>query len=68
MPECVRRGFVPTDARDFQGDSLRLLQEAQADAAYLLNRGYELERAVSFVGDRFQFSARQRMALYLDAD
>lgn len=63
MPECVRRGFVPTDARDFQGDSLRLLQEAQADAAYLLNRGYELERAVSFVGDRFQFSARQRMAL-----
>ena len=54
MPECVRRGFVPTDARDFQGDSLRLLQEAQADAAYLLNRGYELERAVSIVGDRFQ--------------
>lgn len=63
MPEMVRRGFVPTDAREFQGDGLHLLQEAQRDVVYLLNRGYEVERAVTFVGDRFQLSARQRMAL-----
>lgn len=63
MSECVRRGFVPTDVRDFQGASLCLLQKAQADVAYLLDRGYDVERATAFVGDRFQFSSRQRMAL-----
>ena len=63
MSECVRRGFVPTDARDFQGASLCLLQKAQTDVAYLLDRGYDVERATTFVGDRFQFSSRQRMAL-----
>lgn len=63
MPETVRRGYAPTDEREFAGEDLRLLQRAQRDIFYLVNRGYGLGRAVTFVGDRFQFSARQRMAL-----
>ena len=63
MPETVRRGYAPTDEREFAGENLRLLRRAQRDIFYLVNRGYGLERAVTFVGNRFQFSARQRMAL-----
>lgn len=63
MPKTVRRGYAPTDGRDFAGENLLLLRRAQQDIFYLVNRGYGLRRAVTFVGDRFQFSARQRMAL-----
>lgn len=63
MPETVLRGYMPEDARDFWGERLALLRGAQKDVAYLLNRGYDVEHAVRFVGDHFQLSARQRMAL-----
>ncbi|MCI8650482.1 MAG: DUF434 domain-containing protein [Anaerotruncus sp.] len=63
MPQEVKRGFVPGDAREFGGKQLAQLQNAQQDIVYLLDRGYEVEKAVTFVGNRFQFSARQRTAL-----
>lgn len=63
MPETIRRGYAPSDAREFSGERLRLLRRAQEDVCYLLNRGYGVSRAVTFVGDRFQLSSRQRMAL-----
>lgn len=63
MPERVRRGYVPSDAREFGEKELPRLRGAQRDVVYLLNREYGLERSVTFVGDRFQFSSRQRMAL-----
>ena len=63
MPKAIRRGYAPTDEKDFSAQNLKLLCSAQQDIFYLLCRGYGLERAVTFVGDRFQFSARQRMAL-----
>ncbi len=63
MPETVRRGYAPGDAREFGEKAFPLLRRAQRDIFYLVSRGYALERAVTFVGDRFQFSARQRMAL-----
>lgn len=59
----VSRGYCPTDRRDFGEGMLPLLRAAQRDIAYLVDRGYDLERAVTFVGNRFQFSARQRTAL-----
>lgn len=63
MQEQARRGFLPGDAIEFSRESLRLLRRAQGDVACLLNRGYEIERCVTFVGDRYQLSVRQRMAL-----
>lgn len=63
MPESVRRGFVPSDEMDFCGEQLTLLQKAQNDIFFLLNRGYGIQQSVAFVSNRFQFSARQRMAL-----
>jgi len=63
MPRDVNRGYVPTDRQEFDEESLRALQAAQQDIHYLLNHGYDLERSVTFVGNRFQFSARQRTAL-----
>lgn len=63
MPEVVRRGFMSEDAREFHGESLRLLRRAQADIVLLLDRGYGLKQAVTFAGDHYQLSARQRTAL-----
>ena len=63
MQEQARRGFLPGDTAEFSRESLRLLRRAQGDVACLLNRGYEIGRCVTFVGDRYQLSARQRMAL-----
>lgn len=63
MPRIVNRGFVPADAKEFADEVLPVLRYAQQDIVYLLNRGYDLAHAVTFVGNRFQFSARQRAAL-----
>lgn len=63
MPKEVSLGHYPTNKRDFGEESLPLLQFSQQDIFYLLNRGYDLVHAVTFVGNRFQFSARQRTAL-----
>lgn len=63
MPEPVNRGFVPGDANEFGDAVLPTLRYAQQDIVYLLGRGYELTHAVTFVGNRFQLSARQRTAL-----
>lgn len=63
MPEAVRRGFMPEDAREFRGECLRLLRRAQADIVLLLDRGYGLRQSVTFAGNHYQLSARQRMAL-----
>jgi len=38
--------------------------EAVKDLRYLLNRGYNRESAVRFVGDRYQLNSRQRLTLY----
>lgn len=63
MQEQARRGFAPNDVREFSAESLPLLRRAQGDLACLLNRGYEVGHCSAFVGDHYQLSARQRMAL-----
>ena len=64
MPEKVRRGFVPSDKKEFSSESLVILRSAQRDIVFLLNRGYGAERSIRFVGDHYQLSSRQRMALF----
>lgn len=63
MPEIVKRGYVPTDEKEFSLANTVLLRQVQQDIVYLINRGYDLGRSVTFVCNRFGLSARQRMAL-----
>lgn len=61
--ETVKRGFVPTDARDFSDENIKIMHIAQADIFYLVNHDYPIKNAVTFVGNRYQLSERQRTAL-----
>ncbi|MBQ1414158.1 MAG: DUF434 domain-containing protein [Clostridia bacterium] len=63
MSDEVRRGFVPTDAVDFDEPKLVLLRRAEDDLRSLLNRGYPMEGAASLVGNHYQLTARQRLAI-----
>ncbi len=59
----VLRGFVPTDKADFSVPEMERLSQAQEEICYLLDRGYQIEKIVTFVGNHYQFTARQRLAL-----
>lgn len=63
MPDTVRRGYAPEDEKEFNKDNVMLLRQVQIDISYLINRGYDLERTVTFTCNRFSLSARQRMVL-----
>jgi len=62
MPNA-RRGFVPTDERDFNRENMELLKKAQQDILYLVERGYPIKGASTFVGNHYLLSERQRLAL-----
>jgi hypothetical protein len=62
-PQNTRRGYVPTDAKDFDEESVIRLRRAQRDILYLLDQGYGIESSAGFVGNHFQLSSRQRLAL-----
>ena len=59
----TKRGFLPTDARDFGAESLPKLKKAAEEVYILLNRGYPVASVTRFVGDHHQLSERQRLAL-----
>ena len=63
MAQQARRGFMPTDTRDFGEKALPILRKAAEEIYYLLNRGYPVTSTTRFVGDRYQLSERQRLAL-----
>ena len=62
MPEMVRRGYRPSDEEEFvvQADKLR---EAGKDIVFLVDRGYNIRGASVYVGDHYQLTERQRLAL-----
>lgn len=63
-PSCnARRGFVPEDMRQFTGEALEKLKKAADDTRYLLNHGYAVKDATTFVGNHYCLSERQRLAL-----
>lgn len=59
----IKRGYVPEDERDFSDKAVPLLQKALSDICELLNRGYDVKPASTFVGNHYQLSERQRLAL-----
>lgn len=63
MSEKVRRGFVPTDEKDFNGEKLEKVRLAGKDLLYLMNRAYKIKGASTLVGNHYMLSERQRMAL-----
>lgn len=63
MSKSVRRGYIPTDEKEFKGESLNKLYQASEDLIYLLNRGYKLKGASTFIGNHYLLSERQRLAL-----
>ena len=63
MPKQAKRGFLPTDERDFGKKNLPKLRRAAEEVYYLLNRGYPVTSTTRFIGDHYLLSERQRLLL-----
>ena len=59
----AKRGFVPSDEREFGDKAIPMLRQAAEEVLFLLNHGYPVKGATRFVGDHYMFSERQRLAL-----
>ena len=57
-----RRGYVPEDERNFSKEAIETLRTASRHIIYLINEGYDLKQASTFVGNHFLLSERQRLA------
>ena len=60
---AARRGYVPDDERNFSPESIEKLRVASRHVLYLINEGYDLKQASTFVGNHFLLSERQRLAV-----
>lgn len=61
--EIVRRGYEPKDAAEFGDLAKKKLCTAAQELQFLLNRGYDIKSASTFIGNHYLFSERQRLAL-----
>ena len=59
----AKRGYVPEDERNFSSAALETMQTASRHVSYLINEGYDLKQASTFVGNHFLLSERQRLAI-----
>ena len=59
----AKRGYVPEDERNFSADAVCVMQTAARHVRYLINEGYDLKQAATFVGNHFLLSERQRLAI-----
>ena len=68
MPDKrTHRGPHPDDALLFAEEQLPRLRAAMADYAMLLSKGYAQPSSLKLVGDRFDLTQRQRLALMRSA-
>ena len=58
-----KRGSVESDIKDFSECSVQKLKKASGHIRYLINEGYSIKSASTFVGNHFLLSERQRLAL-----
>lgn len=63
MSKIVKRGYSPNDTKEFSGSSVGILFNAGRDLHYLLNHGYNIKGASTFVANHYLLSERQRLAL-----
>ena len=59
----AKRGYVPEDERNFSAEALKIMKTASRHIFYLINEGYDLKQASTFVGNHFLLSERQRLAI-----
>ena len=59
----AKRGYVPEDDRNFSADAVETMRMASRQIIYLINEGYDLKQASTFVGNHYVLSERQRLAL-----
>ena len=59
----AHRGPHPKDAKFFSARAQSALREATGDLCWLLSRDYSLHSASELVGNRYELSRRQRMAI-----
>ena len=59
----AKRGYVPEDEKNFSQASLEIMRTASRHIGYLINEGYDLKQASTFVGNHFLLSERQRLAI-----
>lgn len=60
----VRRGYDPQDSRFFGEQYRESIQKAAVETRWIMNRGYGPDQTITFVGNHYMLSQRQRMALY----
>ena len=63
MSTVVKRGYSPNDQKEFGNQAIEILYKAGKDLQYLLNQGYNIKGASTFVGNHYLLSERQRLAL-----
>jgi hypothetical protein len=63
----AHRGPNPEDAVSFAPEQWPRLREAVADLSLLLTKGYSQKSALKLIGDHFQLTMRQRMAVMRSA-
>ena len=63
MSTVVKRGYSPNDQKEFGDQAIEILYKAGKDLKYLLNQGYHIKGASTFVGNHYLLSERQRLAL-----
>ena len=56
-------GYVREDERNFAPEAIHIMQTASRHVRYLINEGYDLKQASTFVGNHFLLSERQRLAI-----
>ena len=59
----AKRGYVPEDERNFSPEAIEVMRTASRHIRYLLDEGYDLKQASTFVGNHFLLSERQRLAV-----
>lgn len=63
MTKILKRGYIPSDDKEFNNSSVKILCKAGEELYYLINRGYPIKSASVFVGNHYLLSERQRLAL-----
>ena len=59
----AKRGFVPEDVKNFSPQALEIMRTASRHVCFLINEGYDLKQSITFVGNHYLLSERQRLAI-----
>jgi len=59
----AKRGYVPEDDENYSEAALEKMRAASRHICYLINEGYDLTQALTFVGNHFFLNERQRLAI-----